>query len=371
MISKWLHTHGTVRADFTALARELAEQQGPLLVQAALTGEHAMGQHGSVGTDLLIDDGPHARVVSLLVDVGPATRHGDVLTMPITWTPAQDSERLPPFDGELVIEPLDPVGVQLGLSGRYRLDPGSDFNEATALTWQAVERIRHRVASRLAAATTPGTRHRGAGSLHLRVADVMTRDVVAVSAELPVRQTVELLLRHGFGGVPVLSSAGRLVGVLTEADLLPREAAQRTRHGPAAREEARRRAAETVGEACSRPALTTHPQTTLQEAARQLLDADVSRLVVIDQQEVVGIITRRDVLRALDRSHAAVQTDIEEELTRLGADQVRAEVAASGAVLLTGRCRSRAALDALLGAISRIDGITTVQERVRLPVAPS
>ena len=197
----------------------------------------------------------------------------------------------------------------------------------------------------------------------------MTLDVITVHEDGSLREATGLLLHYGVGGLPVTDDADRLSGVLTETDLLPRDAAQRIRRGPAAREEARRRLAENVGEACSRPVLTTHPDTYLQEAARQMLDADVSRLVVADGRSIVGIITRRDVLKALVRSTAVLQAAIEDLLAVHGSPGLYAQIACSERVFVTGACSSQQTLDAFVAAVARIDGVTAVHQRVDLPVA--
>ncbi len=79
----------------------------------------------------------------------------------------------------------------------------------------------------------------------------------------------------------MLDEAGELVGVISEADVLEEEASRRYGWGRAFDEACRRHDAETVGEACSRPALVTTPDMTLRDATRSLLNRRVARLVVV------------------------------------------------------------------------------------------
>jgi CBS domain-containing protein len=88
-----------------------------------------------------------------------------------------------------------------------------------------------------------------------------------------------------------------VVGVFSHSDVLARFAAPRQRRGPIARLEDRHARAETVGDACSRPAAIVSPEATVDTAARELLDHDIGRLIVVDHGKVVGVISRSDILK--------------------------------------------------------------------------
>jgi CBS domain-containing protein len=133
----------------------------------------------------------------------------------------------------------------------------------------------------------------------MRVADVMTEDVLVVDEELPVRIAALLLLHHEIGGAPVVDVEGELIGVVSEADLLAKEIFPPQGCGKAADTARRRWSAVTVGELCSRPARTTAPDVSLHDAAQMMREEGIARLVVVAGSRIVGIITRYDILKAL------------------------------------------------------------------------
>jgi CBS domain-containing protein len=105
------------------------------------------------------------------------------------------------------------------------------------------------------------------------------------------------LLRHGISGAPVTIDDGTLVGVFSQTDVLARFAAPRQRRGPIARVDNRHANAETVGAACTRPPAVIGPDATVDTAAREMLDRDIGRLIVIEDNKVVGVISRSDILK--------------------------------------------------------------------------
>lgn len=129
-----------------------------------------------------------------------------------------------------------------------------------------------------------------------RVSEVMTARPIVLGEDDSVQFAGIVLLREGISGVPVADHHGDLVGVFSHSDVLARFAAPRQRRGPLARLDDRHAHAVTVGEACSRPAVTISPDATVDTAAREMLDRDIGRLVVVDD-EIVGIVSRSDVLK--------------------------------------------------------------------------
>jgi CBS domain-containing protein len=143
--------------------------------------------------------------------------------------------------------------------------------------------------------TTPAPRPTfgGAEALHGSVAvarDVMTTNVVSVTPAESVDETARLLTFHDVTGLPVCEEDGRVVGVISEADLIGKSGA-------------------TVGEVMTRPALTVSESTGLEQIAELLTQQRIRRVPVVDAQGLlIGVVSRRDVLSwAASRVPAARQ----------------------------------------------------------------
>jgi CBS domain-containing protein len=187
----------------------------------------------------------------------------------------------------------------------------------------------------------------------------MTPDPVIFHEDQSLRLAAMLLFHQRISGAPVVTTQGRLVGVLSERDLLDKEAWPRYGTGRKADEADRRRSAVTVGEACTRPARETTPDTPLRTAARQMVDHDVSRLVVVEASRVAGIVTRHDILRALMRADADIQAVVDATLAGLDEPGVRA-VVTWGEVEIDGAAKLRSRVARLVRLIEEVDGVMAV-----------
>jgi CBS domain-containing protein len=145
----------------------------------------------------------------------------------------------------------------------------------------------------------------------MKVRDVMTELVVTASPEMSFQETAELLLEAGVTGVPVVGPHGRLLGLVTEADLMSKEAFDSRRRRPLAAVvdyltgTARwidKAAGLTAGEVMTTHVVTADPDEDIRTAARRMLERGVKRLPVVDNGRLVGIVSRYDVLRLFHRS---------------------------------------------------------------------
>lgn len=146
----------------------------------------------------------------------------------------------------------------------------------------------------------------------------METDVVTVTPEDSTKKALKLFLEKNITGAPVVDKEQRLVGFLSEQDLMWKEVGIPDAHwvippiylpfidamlalqdDKAFKDEARRVLSKTVGEAMSNAVVTVTPNTTLADAARTMLHKRFARLPVVEGGRVVGIVCRRDVLRAL------------------------------------------------------------------------
>jgi CBS domain-containing protein len=154
--------------------------------------------------------------------------------------------------------------------------------------------------------------HEEATMRTLRVGDVMTSRVVAVTAATPFRDVVDLMLRHEISSVPVLDDEGALVGLISEADVLSKQAYGGRRRsvldgfsGLAKRElrELIRSRGRRARDIMSAPVETVPVDEPLRAVARRMLENRLKHLVVVDNaRRIIGIVSRRDLLRAFDRT---------------------------------------------------------------------
>ncbi|KPI05290.1 putative signal transduction protein with CBS domain containing protein [Actinobacteria bacterium OK074] len=139
------------------------------------------------------------------------------------------------------------------------------------------------------------------GTPHL-VSDVMTRTVAAVGRGARFKEIVRTMQDRKVSGLPVLEGEGRVVGVVSEADLLPKE---EFRDSDPDRGTQLRRLSDlakagalTAGELMTSPALTIRPDAPLAQAARTMARAGVKRLPVVDDLGLLeGIVSRADLLK--------------------------------------------------------------------------
>jgi CBS domain-containing protein len=128
----------------------------------------------------------------------------------------------------------------------------------------------------------------------MKARDVMTGPVITVQPDTRVGVAAALLVSHGFTGAPVVDAAGVVVGVVTEADLV-RDRIPRGDEPPPATPEP------TVGEVMSRTVRAAGTEDDVADVVTMMLDAGVRSVPIIDGGELVGLVSRRDVLRAVSR----------------------------------------------------------------------
>jgi CBS domain-containing protein len=147
------------------------------------------------------------------------------------------------------------------------------------------------------------------------VRDVMTREVVTVPASATLYQAALLMHRHHVSGLPVVAARGRLVGVITETDVmrvLSEEIGQSalgvlvgpSTSGGRAQDGLLGRYRHTLRRTRVRTAMTPDPvsigpEATIEEASRALIEHKVNRLPIVERNRLVGILSREDVVRAI------------------------------------------------------------------------
>lgn len=210
------------------------------------------------------------------------------------------------------------------------------------------------------------------------VQDVMTRTVIVVNASAPFKELVGLMDEHRVSALPVVDGEGRLVGIVSEADLLLKEG-----YTPSGGErhvfEGRRRRIErskasglVAAQLMTAPVVTVSPEASLGEAARRMHERRVKRLPVVDAEgRVVGIVSRADLLKVFLRCDEEIRhevvRDVIERTLWIDPLTIRVEVR-DGVVLLQGQVERRSLIPVFVSLVQRVEGVVGVDARLSYEV---
>jgi CBS domain-containing protein len=170
----------------------------------------------------------------------------------------------------------------------------------------------------------------------VQVSDIMTRELISVAPDESIDAAIDRMLAHHISGLPVIDNAGRLVGILTEGDLLRRPEIDTQRERSNWRDAfvgkrgTARKYVHTHGVRV-KDVMTLDPavvaeDTSLDEVARLMETRDIKRLPVTRQGTVIGIVSRADLIRALVAHHReARRAATDEKLIR---EQILEDIAA-------------------------------------------
>ncbi|WP_055551615.1 CBS domain-containing protein [Streptomyces sp. NBRC 110028] len=197
------------------------------------------------------------------------------------------------------------------------------------------------------------------------VSDVMTHTVVAVGLEAPFKEIVRTLEQWKVSALPVLAGEGRVIGVVSEADLLPKEEFRDS--DPARLAQLRdlpgiaKAGAVSADELMTTPAITVHANATLAEAARIMTHKRVKRLPVVDDEgRLEGIVSRADLLKVFLRPDEEIEEEVRREVVAhlFPAPGQAVEVRVSeGVVTLSGHVRDAVLIPAAARLIRAVEGV--------------
>jgi CBS domain-containing protein len=140
----------------------------------------------------------------------------------------------------------------------------------------------------------------------MRTCDVMSSPVVTVPPDAPLKEVAATLVEHGINAVPVVDAAARLIGIVSEADLLSLETGLGPTRGEVAPQSAR--------EVMRQSVYTLTGDTDATAAARLMLRHRLKSVPVVAGERVVGMVARRDLLRLIARSDDEIRADLERRL---------------------------------------------------------
>ncbi|GGY14700.1 CBS domain-containing protein [Streptomyces anandii] len=218
---------------------------------------------------------------------------------------------------------------------------------------------------------------------HDKIGSVMTTEVVRAGYGTPFKEVARLLADHRVSGLPVVDEDDQVIGVISETDLMMRQA-----HTPAGPCEAdgrpwyahltaltagsRRRAAKararTAGQLMTEPPVTVHADATIVEAARTMARRRVERLPVVDEEDrLVGIVTRRDLLRVFLRPDGEIRDEVVREVlvrTLWLAPRTVSVSVTEGVVTLGGHMERRSDTEIAVSMTRQIDGVVDVVDKL-------
>ncbi|WP_043910353.1 CBS domain-containing protein [Kitasatospora griseola] len=205
---------------------------------------------------------------------------------------------------------------------------------------------------------------------HRTVQDVMTGDVVVAHRETTFKEIVGLFHRNEITAVPVVDDQDHPVGIVSEADLIRKEAALLDEGHPIARwlhpHGQYRAEAEIAEEMMTSPVVTARADWPLVEAAGVMHHKKLKRLPVIDGEgRLTGIVSRSDLLRPFLRDDASIREEITHDVLLdtlwLPADAVHATVD-DGVVSLTGTVERKSLIPVIEGMCYSLDGVVAVRQ---------
>jgi CBS domain-containing protein len=210
------------------------------------------------------------------------------------------------------------------------------------------------------------------------VRDVMTTKVVTAEPSTPFKEIAGRLAQHRFSAVPVLDADRRVLGIVTEADLLLKQ----EHPDPKAtipliwtrrrRQERAKAAAALASKLMTAPAVTVAPTATVTEAARRMHTARVKRLPVVDEEgRLVGIVSRADLLKVFTRPDDAIRRELMEDVIvgdfMMNPSRFFIDVD-DGVVVLQGRVERRSLIPYLVRTVHGVEGVVRVEDRLTFDV---
>ncbi len=214
--------------------------------------------------------------------------------------------------------------------------------------------------------------------MELTVKDVMTARVVSVKRDASFRSMAAALREYRVSAFPVLDDDGKVIGVVSEADMLAKEALDSEPQGMPGmiagllrRKEHEKARGTTAGDLMTSPPVTVTPDDTLERAARLMYTRKVKRLPVVDETgHLVGIVGRSDLLAVFDRSDEEILKEITDDimLNQFLTDPTTLEVTVeNGVVTLAGVPEISSVGHEIVEQARHVQGVVAVRDRLSYP----
>lgn len=227
----------------------------------------------------------------------------------------------------------------------------------------------------------------------MRARDLMTRDPVTIPPVAPLALVARTLAERGFSGAPVVDADGKLLGMVTEGDLIRRLAAPedaprswlRDFFTPAARQASRfaRTHGQTAADVMTTSLITAEADTPIEKIAKAMEERNIRRVPVVQDGRLIGLVSRADLIRALMVPAESLAADApDERIRRAVLEEMRRQPwvdayfifpdVKDGVVSFHGYCRNeevKRGLRVLAEAIPGVKGVQVMVEKTPLPIA--
>jgi CBS domain-containing protein len=206
------------------------------------------------------------------------------------------------------------------------------------------------------------------------VKDVMTTRVIWVKKDATFREMAVALRENRVSAFPVIDDDGKVVGVVSEADLLTKEALDGETGVLAGllhhRDQTKTRGV-TAGDLMTTAVVAVRPEDTVEHAAKLMYDRRVKRLPVTDESgHLVGIVSRADVLAVFGRSDEDIRKEIADEVIAgafLAHPETIAVTVHDGVVTLLGVPETNAVGHQIVQVVRHVEGVVAVRDRFSYP----
>jgi CBS domain-containing protein len=211
----------------------------------------------------------------------------------------------------------------------------------------------------------------------MRVNELMTEKVLTIGPEAPIKDVAKVLIANGISGLPVCDIERRVLGVISEGDILYKEHDPAEGHlggplgwivngGPNNAGYMKAKAL-TARKAMTSPAITIAPWESAGLAAQIMCERHVNRLPVVKDGLLVGIVTRADLVRAFIRGDAEIERELKDDVLErtMWIETGKVEISVlDGRAAMSGRLQSRSDVELLNRLAARVPGVLEVVSTV-------
>ena len=200
--------------------------------------------------------------------------------------------------------------------------------------------------------------------MNATVKDVMTTAVVVVRRGATFKEMAAALRRYRVSALPVVDADGKVIGVVSEADMLAKEVHRGVIDGLALH----KAGGLTAGDLMTHPAVTVRSEDSVEHAARLMYNLRIKRLPVVDAGGgLVGVISRTDLLAVYDRPDAEIREEIEGLIRHEFLPSQFAVSVQDGVVTLAGSPETAALGHHIVSKVRHVQGVVAVRDQLSYP----